>query len=58
MLFRIKPVITLEFPWTELIMLIVIMLITIRLLFKKQVLNIQTDAEHEIEYIAKNWNKK
>ena len=43
-----EPDITLQFPWTELVLLIVIMLIVIRLLFKKSVIELEHEASYEI----------
>lgn len=43
-----KPDITLRFPWTEIIILVIIMIIVIRLLFKKQLNELEEDFSHKI----------
>lgn len=52
-----KPDITLKFPYSELFLLIFLMLIVIRLLFKNQNKNPEKENEHEIDWIARNWRK-
>ena len=50
-LLRIEPDITLKFPFIELILLLVMMVIVIRLLFKKQVLETEKIIARDIRRI-------
>jgi len=53
-----KPDITLKFPWTELAILLFMMLVVIRLLFKKQVLKEEEKTEEHEKKLVKKDNKE
>jgi len=50
-LLRIEPDITLKFPFIELILLLVMMLIVIRLLFKKEIIQTERIIARDIKRI-------
>ena len=50
-LLRIEPDITLKFPFIELILLLVMMLIVIRLLFKKEIIQTEKIIARDIKRI-------
>jgi hypothetical protein len=48
-LVRGAPQVNLKFPWTELVLIIIMMLIVIRLLFRKQVIKVEETFEYELK---------
>ena len=49
-----KPNITIKFPWSEVAIVIIMMLIVVRLLFKKQVLQTEEEIKREVDKIIKS----
>jgi len=49
-----KPNITIKFPWSEIAIVIIMMLIVVRLLFKKQVLQTEEEIKREVNKIIKD----
>jgi hypothetical protein len=48
-LVRGAPQVNLKFPWTELVLIVIMMLIVIRLLFRKEVIKVEETFEYELK---------
>ena len=48
-----KPYVTIKFPWSEIAIIIIMLVIIVRLLFKKQVLQTEKEIKEEVDKILK-----